>query len=75
MAESSVIGLDYGGVSVLHKDPQNHSPEDTEVKSCAGQGHPQRTLERQEGHNPGEAVTSLPVWILSVWAWDTLLCI
>lgn len=28
IAESPIIGLDYGGVLVLKKDPQNHSCDD-----------------------------------------------
>ena len=58
IAESLVIGLDDGGVLVLHKGPQNPSRDDTEAQSHAGQCHPQGILEVQEGHNFGDAVIS-----------------
>lgn len=51
VAESSVIGLDYRGVSTLHKDPQHHSCEDRAAQSHAGQSHPQGVLVSQKGHS------------------------
>ena len=47
MAESPVIGLDYGGVSVLHKDPQNHSHEDTGTELCRPVTSPENPLRPQ----------------------------
>lgn len=37
IAETPVIGLDYADVSVFHKTPQNHSCNDSELQSYAGQ--------------------------------------
>lgn len=66
IAEGPVIGLDYGCVSVLHKEPQNHSCEDRQAQSPTSQGPPQRILKSQEGRDFGEAATSLTVWILEL---------
>lgn len=62
IAESPVIGLDYRGISVIHKDPQNHSCDHKEPQSHAGQWHPPRILKGQEGPNFAVAMISLPTW-------------
>ena len=74
-AESLIVGLNNGSVSVLHKDPQNYSCDNKQAQSCEGDSCPQSILKSQECHRLENAVSSLTIWILLSWALDTLLCI